>query len=197
MAALTVFEKALNHAMLYEVGGFWNLDTPGARDGSIATAATRRANGYNNTPGDRGGETKYGIAKKAHPELDIAKLDWEAAKRVYQKQYWFPADCEDIASMGMPRLALLHFDGAVNSGISRASKWLQIAIGATPDGDIGPATLAKLSSADEHVTINKICDLRVAFYRQIVANDPSQAKFLKGWLRRIEENRTYLNGLAV
>lgn len=197
MATLTVFEKALNHAMLYEVGGFWNLDAPGAREGLIATAAQRKACGYVNDPADRGGETKYGIAKKANPDIDIKSLDWEGAKRIYMKRYWFPADCEDIANIGMPRLALLHFDGAVNSGMGRAAKWLQTAIGATADGDIGPATMLKLSSADEHVTINKICDLRVAFYRQIVANDPTQGRFLNGWLRRIEENRTYLNGLAI
>lgn len=196
MATLTVFEKALNHAMLYEVGGFWNLETPGVREGLIATAAQRKACGYTNDPTDRGGETKFGVAKNANPDLNITTLDWEGAKRIYMKRYWYPADCEDIAAYGLPRLALLHFDGAVNHGVGRACVFLQKAIGAEPDGDIGPATLQVLSSVDELVTIDKICQLRADFYRNIVANDSSQGKYLNGWMRRIDEIKEYLLGVA-
>lgn len=196
MATLTVFEKALSHAMLYEVGGHWNLDAPGAREGLIVTAAQRKACGYVNDPADRGGETKYGIAKKANPDLDIKALDWEGAKRIYMKRYWFPADCEDVAAMGLPRLALLHFDGAVNHGVGRASVFLQKAVGATPDGDIGPATLQLVSTVDELATVDKICQLRAEFYNNIVRNDRSQARFLNGWMRRINEVKGYLHGVS-
>lgn len=192
----TVFERALDHAMLYEVGSFWNLDTPGAREGLIATAAQRRACGYTNDPADRGGETKYGVAKTANPDVNITDLDWEGAKRIYMKRYWYPADCEDIASMGLPRLALLHFDGAVNHGVGRAVLFLQQAVGAKADGDIGPETLSLLSSVDESLTVNKIAELRTAFYNKLVASDPSQGKFLNGWLRRIDEIKGYLNGVS-
>lgn len=192
---MTVFERALDHAMLYEVGGHWDLDAPGAREGLIDTQAHRKACGYVNDPSDRGGETKYGISKNANPDLDIANLDWEAAKRIYMKRYWYPGDCEDIAAYGLPRLALLHFDGCVNHGIGRASVFLQRSVGADPDGDVGPETMKILSSVDEHVTIDKICDMRTAFYRELASSDPSQGRFLNGWLRRINELREYLHGL--
>ena len=192
----TVFDRALSHAMIYEVGGFWNLNTPGAREGLIATAAQRKACGYVNDPLDRGGETKYGIAKNANPDLDIKTLNWEGAKRVYMKRYWFPADCEDITQYGLPRLAMLHFDGAVNHGVGRACVFLQTAVGATPDGDIGPSTMLLISQVDELATVDKICELRAKFYNKIVASNPPQVKFLKGWMRRINEVKAYLHGAA-
>lgn len=196
MTQPTVFEKSLSHAMLYEVGGFWNLDSPGVREGLITTAAQRKACGYVNDPTDRGGETKYGIAKNANPDLDIAALDWEGAKRIYMKRYWFPADCEDIAAYGLPRLALLHFDGAVNHGVGRACVLLQQALNVPADGDIGPATMFALSSVNELATVDKICALRASFYRNIVESDPSQAKYLTGWMRRIDEIKEHLHGVA-
>lgn len=182
------FEMAVEHAMLYEVGSHWNLDTPGVREGLIDTRTQRRAVGYVNIPQDRGGETKYGVAARANPDVDIATLDWDAAKRIYYKRYWLASDCDQLPS----RLSLLHFDGAVNHGIGRANKFLQRAVGAVADGDIGPATLAAVQAADEIEVCEKICDMREAFYRAIVQRDSSQGIFLNGWLRRIHEVREYV-----
>lgn len=185
------FEAAINHAMLYEVGGFWNVDAPGVKEGLIGTRDERRAVGYVNDPLDRGGETKYGVAKNANPDLDITKLDWEGAKRVYFRRYWLSSNCDDI-SLFAPRLAVLHFDGAVNHGVGRAGRFLQQAVGAAVDGDVGPGTLRATRAKDEIETCNKVCDLREAFYRSIVANRPEQGRFLNGWLRRISEMRTFV-----
>jgi lysozyme family protein len=185
------FDAAVGHAMSYEVGGHWNVDAPGVKEGLIKTAAQRKACGYVNDPLDAGGETKYGVAKNANPDLDITSLDWEAAKRVYYRRYWLAANCDDLTLID-PRLAVLHFDGAVNHGVGRAAKFLQQAINATPvDGDIGPGTLRAVKAMDPIAACHAICDRREAFYRQIVANKPNQARFLKGWLRRINEMRTF------
>jgi lysozyme family protein len=188
----TAFDAAVNHAMLYEVGGHWNLETPGVAEGLIGTKEQRKAVGYVNDPLDMGGETKFGVAKNANPDLNISTLTWDAAKRVYERRYWMASNSDDIDAAGMPRLAVLHFDGAVNHGVGRAAKFLQRAVGATPDGDIGPATLAAVANGDELAICNTICDLREKFYRDIVANKPEQARFLKGWLRRITEMRAFV-----
>jgi lysozyme family protein len=183
MAYEVAYEKAVNHAMIYEVGGFWNLDRPGVRDGTDPHGC-----GYTNDPTDHGGETKYGIAKTANPDLDIANLDWDGAMRVYYKRYWLPGDCQNMPG----RLAALHFDGCVNHGTGRASKFLQTAVGAVVDGDIGPATIALVNAQDEITICNKVCNLREAFYRNIVANNGSQAKYLNGWLRRVHEMQAFV-----
>ena len=187
MAYTIAFEKAIDHAMLYEVGGFWQL-TPDVEAGLIDTPEQRKACGYTNDPDDHGGETKYGVAKSANTDLNITTLDWEAAKRVYYKRYWLQGDCQDMPS----RLAALHFDGCVNHGVGREAKFLQKAVGAVADGDIGPATLALVNAQDEITLCNKVCAQREAFYRSIVANNPSQAKYLNGWLRRVHEMQVFV-----
>lgn len=181
------FEAAVDHAMLYEVGGFWKL-TPEVQAGLCETPAQKKATGYVNDPDDAGGETKYGVAKNANPDLDIVSMDWEDAKAVYYKRYWLAGSCDQMPS----RLAVLHFDGCVNHGIKKASMFLQRAVGTSPDGEIGPATLAKVAAVDELQTCNTVCDFREQFYRDIVANKPTQSKYLNGWLRRINEMRTFV-----
>jgi lysozyme family protein len=180
------FEAAVDHAMLYEVGGFWKL-TPEVEAGLIKTREQKKAVGYVNDPLDAGGETKYGVAKNGNPDLDITNLDWAGAKEVYYRRYWLAGDCDKLS----PRLAVLHFDGCVNHGVGRASKFLQRALGVDADGQIGPATLAAANSADQISVCEKVCDQREAFYREIVARKPDQARFLNGWLRRINEMRAY------
>lgn len=186
------FEAALDHAMLYEVGGFWDIKHPAVERGLVDSAPNRRAVGYVNDPLDTGGETKFGVAKNANPDLNIRTLTWAQAKDVYYKRYWVPAGCA-----GLPgRIAVLHFDGAVNHGVSRAGIFLQKAVGTTQDGKVGPATQAKAKSLDEYAVCDDILKQREAFYRAIVAAKPNQARFLGGWLRRIHEMRDYVMSRA-
>jgi lysozyme family protein len=173
--------------MLYEVGGFWKL-TPEVEAGLCETQAQKHATGYVNDPDDAGGETKFGVAKNANADLDIKAMTWEDAKAVYNKRYWLAGACDHLPS----RLAVLHFDGCVNHGIKKAGMFLQMAVNTTPDGSVGPATLAKVAVAHEIETCNKVCDLRAQFYRDIVTSKPTQAKYLNGWLRRIEEMRVFV-----
>lgn len=182
------FEDAVSHAMLYEVGGFWNVNHPAVAPGLINNAANRKAVGYVNDPDDAGGETKFGVAKNANTDLNISRLTWEQAKAVYYTRYWIAGKCDQLP----PRMAVLHFDGCVNHGIARANKFLQQAAGVTADGIIGPITLAKIKTLPIMPLLSSVCDQRVQYYKAIVASKPSQAKYLNGWLRRITEMRAYV-----
>jgi lysozyme family protein len=72
--------------------------------------------GYTNNPADPGGETKYGISKRAYPDEDIVNLTLERAQELYKRDYWDKLNCD-----GMPwELALINFDCAVNQGIGIA-----------------------------------------------------------------------------
>ena len=188
MATYTAaFEAAIDHAMLYEVGGFWNVNHPAVQDGLIDSRENRKAVGYVNDPHDRGGETKYGVARNANPDLNITRLNWEDAKAVYYTRYWLAGKCDRLPG----RLAVLHFDGCINHGIGRANKFLQRSVGAYPDGAIGEKTLAQIDKYDEYGICENICNDRENFYRNIAASNPSQARFLTGWLRRISEMREF------
>lgn len=68
--------------------------------------------GYVNDPRDPGGETKFGISKRAYPNLDIAQLTLEQAQQIYLRDYWDECGCD-----AMPwERALCVFDMAVNQG---------------------------------------------------------------------------------
>lgn len=189
MATYTAaFEAAIDHAMLYEVGGFWNVNHPAVEQGLVDTRENRRAVGYVNDPADRGGETKFGVARNANPDLNITTLTWEQAKEVYYVRYWLAGKCDRLPG----RIAVLHFDGCINHGIVRASKFLQRSVGAYPDGAIGEKTLAQIDKYDEFGICENICNDREAFYKNLANTNPSQKRFLAGWLRRIQEMRDFV-----
>lgn len=77
--------------------------------------------GYTNDPRDPGGETKFGISKRAHPELDIKNLTPEQALRVYLDEYWFPSGADDLPYPD----CLVVFDTAILCGTGRATAWLR------------------------------------------------------------------------
>lgn len=67
---------------------------------------------YVNDPLDPGGETKFGISKRAYPHLDIAQLTLDQARAIYLRDYWERSGCD---GMSWER-ALCAFDCAVNQG---------------------------------------------------------------------------------
>ena len=128
--------------------------------------------------GDKGGLTKYGITEKEYPELDIANLTSDQARVIYQRDYWQAAKCSQLKE----DLQYMHFSCAVNCGVGSANKILQRAAGVTPDGIIGAQTL----QAAQNLSIQDYAIEWAAHYRAIVEHDPTQQKFLKGWLNRID-----------
>lgn len=72
--------------------------------------------GYVNDPRDPGGETKYGISKRAYPDEDIKNLTLERALSLYKRDYWDKIK-GDTRPWGQ---ALVVFDCAVNMGVGRA-----------------------------------------------------------------------------
>jgi lysozyme family protein len=72
-------------------------------------------------PGDPGGETNFGIAKRWHPELDIKNLTKEQASDIYQKEYWKPYMDQEPDQ----RVANAALDTAVNQGPAIAEQFYQ------------------------------------------------------------------------
>jgi lysozyme family protein len=183
------FVRAFNYAMLYEVGPFFKPSDPAVQQGLINTVSNRRACGYTNTPGDHGGETKFGIAKQANPSINIATLTLDKALNIYFNEYWLIGKCDKISSP----LNILHFDTCVNMGVGAAAKLLQTSLGLIADGNIGPATLgAVLALPNSSLVCTKYLDSKQSRYDSIVAHNPSQAKFANGWKARTDDMRKFL-----
>lgn len=87
----------------------------GAFDRALAFVLAREG-GYVNDPRDPGGETKYGISRRAYPQLDIKGLTHADAGAIYARDYWTPAGCDQLPAA----LAIAVFDTAVNSGVRYA-----------------------------------------------------------------------------
>jgi lysozyme family protein len=85
----------------------------------------------------------------------------------------------------MPQaVATTIYDFAVNAGLRTATILAQTVVGLTPDGQVGPKTLAALQAVDPDLFVARYALAKLARYEQIVRRDRSQAKFLLGWLSR-------------
>ena len=141
---------------------------------------------YVNDPDDKGGETKFGISKKSYPNLDIKNLTANDAKSLYYKDFWTKNKCYIITHYG---LAEKIFNLSVNLGCNTAIKLLQRSLRTignelTEDGVIGPKTISALLKANHATLLASLKSEAASYYRVIVIQDPSQNKFLAGWLNR-------------
>ena len=136
--------------------------------------------GYVNDPDDLGGETRYGISKRAFPNEDIKHLSKERATELY-RQLWEKKGYDKLENKAV---AAQMFDMGINAGDSRAIKMAQRLLGVKADGVMGPVTLAALNDAgDEFVDAYK--GARADYYRRI-SKYRNNKKYLNGWLKRIE-----------
>ncbi len=149
----------------------------------------RMEGGYVNDPHDPGGETKYGISRRAYPHLGVANLTIDNARALYHRDYWRAAECERLA----PRLAIALFDCAVNQGVGKAKRLLQHAVRVRVDGIIGPVTRAAINSMDEDVLLLDFLSHRLRSY----AKTRNAARYMRGWSRRVLSlHALLLSGIA-
>lgn len=143
--------------------------------------------GYVDHPRDPGGATNLGITLdtlSAHRGRKVSKdevkvLTVAEAGAIYLKNFWHPAFCDRLPAGADYML----FDLAVNSGVGRARKYLQRAVGVKEDGIIGPATLVAVQATRGTVIVDRVAKYREAFYRSL----DTFPTFGKGWLRRLAE----------
>ena len=174
--------------MAYEVGPKFNFDDPDTQAGKCSTTVQKSKTGYVNIAEDRGGETKFGIAKNANPDIDIKSLTLAQAMEIYYRRYWVPLACDNFEKP----LAICLFDAAINHGTGPAAKMLQRAVGAMPDGQVGKITINATKSFKPIEVCDKILKLREDLFHAIVAKRPEQVKFLKGWLSRLASIKAYI-----
>lgn len=142
--------------------------------------------GWSDDPDDRGGKTKYGISKSAHPDVDIESLTWEQAKVIYETEYWRRFGCDRMPD----RVNVVLFDAAVNHGGTTAVTLLQEIVGAHMDGIVGVRTIERVCAAN--APARRLIARRLAYYEAIIADRPSQAKFRDGWYNRMVSLGMYI-----
>jgi len=136
--------------------------------------------GINADVSDRGGLTKYGIAQRWHPNVDIANLSIGEAATIYYRDYWCFNQCHKLPD----ELALMLFDCAVNQGGNFARKTLQTLLKVKPDSIIGPKTLSEASKQLDLFFLTQYTRERCRRYTNLAQADPSQITFIEGWIDR-------------
>jgi len=107
--------------------------------------------------------TKYGISAAAFPHIDIPNISLAGAKLLAYNCYWAPIRGDQMP----PGIAAAVFDMAYNQGIVQAAKTLQHACGATPDGAVGPDTIARLNATPLKVLMKNITTERILVYSSL------------------------------
>jgi lysozyme family protein len=135
-------------------------------------------------PTDAGGRTRYGISERAHPEAwKSGPPTQEMARQIYAREYVAPFDgLRDVHIDERVRVALI--DDAVLSGVKTSIRSLQRVLGVEVDGWIGPETITAAIQADGQWLLIRLVQARALRITRIVQNDPTQLKYLSGWITR-------------
>ena len=143
--------------------------------------------GFVNHPSDPGGATNLGVTQavwedwidRTVTEENMKALTPAKVAPLYKELYWDRIKGDKLPS-GVDYCV---FDAAVNSGVSRAVKWLQTAAGTAADGAIGPATLSAVEAQQPDALVKAYCATRLKFLQGL----PTWATFGRGWGRRVAE----------
>lgn len=139
--------------------------------------------GYVNDPVDRGGETNHGITLKflqsvqpGATSASLKALDKKQARVLFDQHFVKAPGLNKLPDVAQAEAVAL----SINAGPTRAIKVLQRAAGVEEDGRIGPGTIAAI----KRLTNDQIKVAVDGYYHGIVKANPSQKRFLNGWLNR-------------
>ena len=141
----------------------------------------KQEGGYVNNPNDLGGETKYGICKRDHPNIDIKNITPMQAMAIYQTNYWQPA----YDQLNSQLIINKTFSVGVDIGIREANICLQRAVWAAngtyliEDGDLGEISVSAINSCNTSILLAALKSELAGHYRMI--KNPAE---IKGWLNR-------------
>jgi len=158
----------------------------------IDAILAREGAAFTDDPLDHGGATKYGITSRAWeayvaqqhgigvPAISVEFINESDARKFYHAMYVEPlAWIEDV------ELRELVIDSAMNCGAERVTKWLQSAAMCIEiDGVIGPETRRRVHERGPAIIYTLILIARLKHYARIVKKDPTQARFIEGWINR-------------
>lgn len=151
--------------------------------------------GFVNDPHDRGGATNRGVTQAVYDayrkmrgrgQQSVKFITDEEVRAIYKFQYWDKVQGDWLPS----GLDYAVFDFAVNSGVSRAAKYLQAVVGVAQDGQIGARTLGAITSPT--AAIIALCDRRIGFLRNL----DKFWRYGKGWTRRVVDVRAHALDMA-
>lgn len=164
-------------------------------DREIVTCIVDRfEGGFVDDPHDRGRATHWGVTQATLGRVwglghdatidQVRALGREDAVAILLQAFVYGCGFDRIADW---RLRFAAVDYGINSGTARAARTLQRIVGVTPDGVLGPVSLAAINglSADQvQVAIARSLADRLRFIGRLTAL-PLQSRFAAGWCDRV------------
>lgn len=158
--------------------------------------------GYVNDPDDKGGSTNMGVTLSTWravgydkngdgkiDDKDIRLLSEEDFNLVLKK-YWDRWQADKINNQSIANILVDWVWGSGKWGIVIPQRIM----GLTQDGIVGPKTISKVNDLivkDAKSFFNEIYAARTKFLDDIVKNNLSQKKFIKGWKNRLADFKFY------
>jgi lysozyme family protein len=148
--------------------------------------------GLANDPDDKGGLTMCGVTfstyatycnkiGKTAKESGLKALKYAEWYDILHTLFWKRWKADSIENQALANILV---DWVWASGITGIKRPQRI-LGVTADGIVGPKTIAAVNAADATALFNSLHADRLKHFDEIVAKSASQAKFLKGWKRRV------------
>lgn len=123
---------------------------------------------------DAGGCTRWGIAQRYNPEVDVANLTLDQAKAIYKAKYFDPFRLFELTDA---RVAAKLCDMIVNPG-PVSVKLAQSIAGVAADGVMGPHTIAALNAIEPDQLLEHLCIAQAAYYEEHDKGKPEYAGLL-------------------
>jgi lysozyme family protein len=161
----------------------------------LAPFILRWEGGFVNDPVDKGGATNMGVTigtwrsvgydKDGDGDIDVDDLHLldkeDVIERVLRPHYWNRWRADEILNQSVANILVDWVWASGTHGIKRPQRIL----GVTPDGIVGPKTIAAVNSINPMELHFRIKNDRIKFIDEICQRDPSQERFRKGWMNRI------------
>lgn len=147
--------------------------------------------GFANHPLDKGGPTNKGITFNTYRAFypgamveDLKEMTDDQWFNIFVTGYWDLWRADELKNQSIANIVV---DWAWASGPITSIKQVQRILGVKADGIVGPTTLRAINNTNQQELFNDIKAARYRFVESIIARDPSQAVFRKGWQNRIND----------
>lgn len=141
-----------------------------------------------NHAGDHGRQTYAGISRRWWPQwpgwflVDAKKpVPEEFVADFYRTQFW---ECVEGDAIRHQDVAEIIFDWAVNAGLPNAVRMTMDVLGLPPGLGIQAAVRELRNLHSPRLFVTEYALRRIAHRATVLKRDPTQVKFIKGWINR-------------
>ena len=151
---------------------------------------------YCDVKGDRGGCTNAGVTIGTFKNVygkdktcsDLKKLTLEQWSFIFKELYWDKCLGDNLINQSVANMLVDWYWTSGKWAILKFQKCLNV----TQDGVFGKNTLLTANKEKPLLLFNALKKERQDFFCSIVISHPSQRKFLKGWLNRVDKKEKFI-----